>query len=257
MNQPEEFLVRLLAEERAIWHPLRSIDWSRKNTPTVMHERRRDFLEKGVRWISGGSEAERKSGERFLRELAAQKLIKPFGRPRRTHVKLLSRGRWIASALADMPGLDIGWLTVREVLEHTRGVARMLVSELMLAGLDNYGGEDCQHQIWAVEGTALPAIVAGWLEATSDSYGRAYYFVTAEGLAASRKPQPTPPDDLPEPDGGAKGLYDEVNLATRQQMRTDAPRNVAELGYIPLTCSPGNTVVAPWNRKPKTTTTPK
>jgi hypothetical protein len=255
MNHTEKTLVHLLASERALWHPLRSEDWTTATAPTVIYEHRREFRDKGVRWTAGGADAERKTSERFLSGLVEQGLIEAFGQPRRSHCRLTHRGRWLATALARMPDDSDGWSSVLSVLEYAGGVTGVWVSELLVAGLEGYRAKGARRQLARVADFAVPAIVAGWIEATSDVHGRVYYAVTLDGLMAAQQPEPTPPDDLPGPDDEAKRLYDEAEAAARDQLRTEKPHNPSEIGFVPFSCSPGSMAVTPWNYKPQTTTT--
>jgi hypothetical protein len=247
MNHTQETLVRLLAQERTIHRPLHSADWSTGGAPTVIHERREEYRRKGLRWSAGGSEAERKGSERFLSGLVENGLVEAFGQPRRTHVKLLPRGRWLAAALAHMPDDGDGWSCVQAVLEYSNGVTGRWVSELLVAGLESYSDKGARRQLVRIEDSATPGIVADWLEATSDVHGRVYYAATLEGLMAASRPEPTPPVDLPSPDDEAVRLYDETEATARDQLRTDKPHNPSEIGFVPFSCSPGGMAVGPWN----------
>ena len=82
LEQPEagKLLVVLLARERRLWAPLRAADWQRGPGPL---ELRTLYRQKGLRWLAGGSQSNRKAAEQASatsRPLAASKR-RQYARP--------------------------------------------------------------------------------------------------------------------------------------------------------------------------------
>lgn len=247
MEPTKAILLTLLAEERALFRPFRSIDWTTPGMSAVVWERQLDYREKGLPWTQTGGDAERKANQRVIAELIQRRLVKPYGGAKRTHLALSNRGRAMAVALANVPGDDAGWATVKEVLRFSRKPG-VLVAELLLARLPAYSADqNASDALWVTEALALPGLVQGWLIAHSDYFGRAYYMATTTGADIVARPEPRPTERPPKTTEEAESFFDVTFAEARRRLQNAKPTNARDLGILPLTASPGDTVIGPWN----------
>ena len=173
-------------------------------------------------------------------------MIETDGKTKGRHIRLTDRGRQVAVALCGAPGLADARRAVLNLLQFAP--AGRLVSELLPAGLKNFGDPGYQEKLFDFQFIALPAIVCGWLEVFSDCHGRAAYRVTPTGKVAARGPAPGCPPETKNPEGAA--LFDREFAAERDRLLSARPSRDAEIGPIPLSAGTWDEVIGPWDRKP-------
>jgi|GEM_PF-2253456 len=241
----EKLLITLLARERALFSPFRQRHWGTRATAGIW-ELQQQFRLQGLPWTIGGNVNARKTAETQISELRAAGLIETDGKTKGRHIRLTDRGRQVAVALCGAPGLADARRAVLNLLQFAP--AGRLVSELLPAGLKNFGDPGYQEKLFDFQFIAMPAIVAGWLEVFSDCYGRAAYRVTAAGKVAARGPQPGCPPETENPEGAA--LFDREYAAERDRLLFARPSHKSEIGPIPLSAGAWDEIAGPWNRKP-------
>ncbi len=249
MNQTDEAaktLVVLLARERALFAPFRQRHWAAIGCTAGTAELQRDFRRVGLPWAVGGSVTERKNAEQQIADLRRAGLITSGGRTKARRVRLTDRGRAVAQVLCNVPNLSDGHRAVCKLL--TFGRAGELISELLPAGLRNYGEASYQAKLSDFQMIVLPAIIAEWVEAASDCHGRAAYRVTPEGEVAAQQPEPTCPPEIAN-DEMAAFFWAEYD-AERERLLSARPSHPNEIGPIPLSAGLWDEVVGPWNYKP-------
>ncbi len=247
-DETESLLVRLLARERALFAPFRERHWQTQGVTAGISELQTEYRAKGLRTPQVGTAAERMAAGNRLGDIEKAGLITTAGHlGRRTHSRLSERGRSVAQLLGNAPNSFDGYHTVVELLRFAR--PGELVSELLLAGLKNYGTPGYQNKLLVVQSLALPGIVAGWLEALSDCHGRAAYRVTPEGEVAAQQPEPTCPPEIAN-DEMAAFFWAEYD-AERERLLSARPSHPNEIGPIPLSAGLWDEVVGPWNWSPK------
>lgn len=245
----QEMLVSLLAMERSLFRPFRQRDWvtnGRGRGSSTRHQLQREYRKIGLRLPGAGNAAERKIRERLLADMTDDDLVVSAGANRQTHWKLTVPAREIAAALAGQPQITVGRQFVLDLLKYAP--PGKLVSELLLAGLDNYS-EDAAKQLFDSTTEAIPALVEGWIETASDTYGRSAYWTTPSGETAAREPAPALPDDLPEPSESLTDLYWNVYDAEVERLARIATPDARDCAPLPLSVGLFCNIAGPWNRK--------
>lgn len=242
MTRRDELLLKILAEIDAVFLPLRN--WTRP-LPTVLYERRRDYPSMGIRWTPGNpTETGRKQAQRDLEDLVdtglaiscRPKNVKTLG------VRLTDHGESYARALFGIDALGCALealRTINRLADHPDAAGRGCVCEDLITGIPHVeaaGNRDKKIEYSAMESTALPALIRGWMESNSDIHGRVWYWLTDAGRGVLENP-PTWDFVLPDEVEGAWDFWNEKLNAAIELLNAAVPQDRRELGYIPIPVS--------------------
>jgi hypothetical protein len=244
VDERDSILVRLLAQVDSAFLPARK--WH-THQPQNAYQFRVEYFASGVPWrTDAGGEAERKRAQRDLDALIADGLLtRASGEARTLAVRLSDLGERRARALVCLAGLSESWALLADVAGRCKRRPRLLldawVSELALAGMGNYPKPwttDAETALGMLGLRALPLLLRGLLATASDTHGRAFYGLTARGLAALDSDVRPEPDPEPALDDGASELYRATMRATIARLRTAEPPAVQEIAPLPFPASP-------------------
>ncbi len=250
-GEAENVLVTLSARELALFAPWRERHWRTMGVVAGISELQHQFRRQGLRWTAGGTVNERKQAEEQIRELRRADLVTAAGRTQDRHLRLTTRGRWLACMLCGARDLLDAHQAVKTLLDFAP--AGRLISELLPARLKNYKTpEQYEKRLFAFQCIAVPAILENWIAVHSDMLGRVAYSVTHEGKAAAARPAPEPPEDLLEaaaavdPDALMDLFWTEYG-DERDRLMAAQPSHPNAVGPIALSAGLWDEVVGPWN----------
>lgn len=239
MTASNTLLVQILAESDALFVPVR--DWTGTRSRATA-QRRSLFVSKGVEWASGAAgEDARKAAQRTLAALDSEGMVSVGRvRGRATWVRLTDAGEDRARALASLPRLDAGVLSVHAIAARSDRKAKTM-DRAIVSIIDLAGSRD-PHELRAVEDMALPALLRGWVCCGSDIAGRVYFWLPVAGWKIAQRP---PDVDLPEVEGDphAIEIY-ESRIRTALDWLGSAPvLSPMEIGPLPI---PASHAGEPW-----------
>lgn len=140
-----------------------------------------------------------------------------------------------------LPGVASGWLKLKHVASFSIRPATVMqavwVSETKL-NHDRGWGDNNSEELVIVQRKAIPALVAGWLDARCDCQRHIYYGVTAEGwrrLDSGSKPAAAA--ESIKRDTRFELAYFEQLGVERKRIFTRTPNDGGELGWLPLPVS--------------------
>ena len=239
MDAEGEILVGLLAEQDAIWFPVRDWDSPLNVNVTALRDA---FFTAGLPWNAGGrTVADRKRSERTLKDLEEKNILKVFKpRNRSLCARLTDAGEWKARELVGVSGPTAMRLAVAELARLTKTRPRLLtdiwISEERLSR-HKWGSTDTAPFL-LTENMFLPAMARFYAIANSSVNGHVYYSMTEPGWEYLRelrsKPIDPPEPAEPEPDREASDAYHDrlksrlANLTAAESIR---PRDI---GDVPL-----------------------
>lgn len=239
MTAADTLLVQLLAESDALFVPVR--DWTGTRSRATA-QRRSHFVTKGVEWASGAAgEDARKAAQRTLAALDSEGMVSVGRvRGRAMWVRLTDAGEDRARALASLPRLDAGVLSVHAIAARSDRKAKTM-DRALVSIVDLAGGHD-PHELRAVEDMALPALLRGWICCGSDVAGRVYFWLSVAGWGIAQRP---PDVDLPDVDGDPQAIetYDSRIQAALDWLGSAPVVNPMEIGPLPIPVSHAGT---PW-----------
>ena len=253
LTESNMLLLGLLAENDGLHWPVRGLKMTARS---VCYERRRDFLQRGHRWSSGGLTANaRKSSQRRFELLVAKGDVIAFGPAGRTTGARLTEDcddrlrheLGIADYDQALGGLD--------ALYHRRGdpdgfdglgVGRegfpAWTSEATLTGIPWGRDEDRDCYIMLYEDLA-PLLWRALVRSNSSVLGHTWYAMTKEGYElASRRARAGQTRQFPPSIGGGDdalyAYYVEQRREAVEAIEAAAPQNRQEIGDCPLPACP-------------------
>ncbi len=239
MTSRELLLIELVACVDAVWAPMRSPDWTSPYLSTNFYLARNDFPTLGIAWVAGGATAaQRLAKTRELDELQAAGLVIRSGSERKTRVILTDRGDELARRLAGLPCMDAALATLEEIARiGTPAVGGPSVCELELARLGDYENTvECHAELAIVEMMIAPALRRGWAVSDSSTGGCVWYCLTEAGAEALTG-EHADFGDMPDEVSGGYVRYGKDYHAARKAIRTAAPDDTREIGFLPLSAS--------------------
>lgn len=249
--QTLDFLIRLMAQADALHVPLR--DPSSPNWAAVC-VRRRAYQARGVECSVGGTDADRKAGERSLKRMASARLLQTFRAGGKVaSVRLTPRGDAVGRSLCGLSGMveTVDLLKAMHELRDDPDASapgscsghldsRPWLAETMFTP-DRKGWGDCSpgdavEWLAAVQKSMRCGLAAGFLVSNSDSRRHVRYRLTETGLAVATGELLPTIFDATEPEEWAGESYLDHFYRELDALRAKADAE-NEIGMIPLPAS--------------------
>ena len=194
------FLDDLLARTDALFLPPRV--WANPATClpnaawAALEEGRHGFFRTGLSVPFSGDSAARKTGERLVESLEADRLVQIYRRNgRRAGLRLTRHGDDVARWFGATNQLIDSWVWLLRLESLIAGAVchagGRLVREDDLAAVD-YGTNEAVQALRNLENNLLPLAAAGLVDDTCDMKGHVWYLLTKRGVAAIAKGCPMP-----------------------------------------------------------------
>jgi hypothetical protein len=240
-------LIELHAQTFELFAPIR--DWSNNAHVVGIMERREVFHSKGLPIRQGGSDSERKIGERWHDQLKASGAVSfALSAGKRTHWKLNDLPDWQITSLVGSYGIGPMLVAMRPIRTHQNAPHEPgnFVPETWLMGLD-YDAAEAGQRLADLEEVLAPALRRDWVTSKSDIEGRVAYQITDAGRQVLDNTDRLPADeDLPAYDRAAGELYEVAIRSARAELKTAKPSTPSHC-VIPLSagCWPEDDERAP------------
>lgn len=250
MNETDCILIETLGRVDAAFAPQRV--WEPRRLGTNVFEARCEYPKSGVPWRGGAAGAAQVAAARALAELeGAGLVVLRKSAVRTTHVRMTDAGEARGRALCGLSSLRASHALAQRVAayatapdypdhleEYPRGAW-----ETWLAGIEwkATAKKAARQKLIAIEETALPALLRGWLESNSTGHGQVHYVVTAMWAeVADMEFEPEPAEGLEYAGDEGRHLYYEMFRGTRESLARKSPVWPGKIGQIPLVdCSGG------------------
>jgi hypothetical protein len=212
-----ELLVRVLAAQDAIFLPIRKSEWKAANA--ISHARQQYRICDGAAVVVGGSDRERKAGQRLGDQAVALGLVVTRHRGRTRYMRLTDKAEDRLRQQCGLPGLWLSFETLRRL------PPKQWIREIDLNDGKGWGEQDAAG-LRFVEWLMLPALLRGWADSGSTTRGHVYYRRLAD-------PPEWPLGEEVEPEPELAQFYGQELLFARQRI-LDTSVSPLELGELPL-----------------------